>query len=81
MVRWSKPGLLVSMVALALAACGGGGGNESGDFNRLMIPAQPAQAIERALIGPFGLTFDRAGYLYIGSTDGSITRVSPSGDR
>lgn len=81
MVRWSKHGLLVSLMAFALAACGGGGGGDGGDFNRLSIPSPPARAIEHDLPGPYGLTFDRAGYLYIGGVDGSITRVSPSGER
>lgn len=81
MVRWSKHDLLVSMVALVLSACGGGGGGDGGDFNRLMVPSKPARSIAPDLVGPFGLTFDRAGNLYIGSIDGSITRISPSGER
>lgn len=83
MVRWSKRGLFVSLMVFALAGCGGGGdgSSDSLDTGGLRVPSSPARAIAEDLAGPFGLTFDRAGNLYIGSIEGTITRISPSGDR
>lgn len=80
MVRWSKLGQVpaFSLVACALVACGGGGDGDGGS-DGLDVPAPPARAIVRDLDGPYGLTFDRAGNLYVGNVNGQIVRVTPSG--
>jgi gluconolactonase len=68
----------LAVLALGIAACGGGGGSDDG-FNRLPNQAPPAQTELAGLIGPEGLTFDSEGNLYAGSTTGRITRISPAG--
>ena len=79
MVRWrSGCGFAVALALLGLQACGGGDG---GEFGRLEIPAPPAQVTASGFDGPFGLTFDSAGYLYVGSVSGHITRIAPDGRR
>jgi len=79
MVRWSKgeSGVLVSMLALGVVACGGG----DDYIEPPSVPAPEAREVVGNLTGPMGLTFDRAGNLYIGSTTGRITRISRTGVR
>ncbi len=83
MVRWSKRGtwVVVSLVAFSLSACGGGDDSSGGESDSLHVPAPPARAIVDDLVGPYGLTFDQAGNLYVGSVTGEITRITPGGDR
>lgn len=78
MVWWrSGVGIAFALAGLALQACGGDGG----EFGRLTVPAPAARVTAENLEGPFGLTFDRAGNLYVGSTTGEITRISRDGDQ
>lgn len=73
-------GLRVLALAMVVGfmACGGGGGGTPGA--RLPDPAPPADTEVVGLVGPEGLTFDSNGVLYVGSTTGRITRITPDGD-
>src|SRR5262249_46851112 len=55
------------------------GGNHPLGFNPLPDPAPPAETVVGGLVGPEGLCFDSHGNLYVGSTTGRVTRVSPEG--
>lgn len=68
---------LALAMALGLMACGGGGGGDSD--NRLPNPGPAADTEVVGLTGPEGLTFDSNGILYVGSTTGRITRITPDG--
>jgi sugar lactone lactonase YvrE len=69
---------IVLAMALGFVACGGGGGDSPG--SNLPNPAPPADTEVVGLVGPEGLTFDSNGVLYVGSTTGRITRITPDGD-
>jgi len=66
--------LAIAMV-LGFTACGGGDSPGA----RLPDPAPPADTEVVGLSGPEGLTFDSNGVLYVGSTTGRITRITPEG--
>lgn len=69
--------LALAMV-LGLGACGGGGSDHDPE-ERLPNPVPPAGTELANLTGPEGLTFDSNGTLYVGSTTGRITRITPDG--
>ena len=69
---------LALAMALGFMACGGGGGGDQ-PGNRLPNPGPPAETEVTGLVGPEGLTFDSNGVLYVGSTTGRITRITPDG--
>ena len=69
---------LALAMALGFMACGGGGGGDQ-PGNRLPNPGPPAETEVTGLVGPEGLTFDSNGVLYVGSSTGRITRITPDG--
>ncbi len=68
---------LAAWMVLAAAACGGGKHHDPD--KRLPDPAPPAEVDVFNLTGPEGLCFDSNGNLYVGSTTGRITRITPDG--
>ncbi len=79
-MRIDRSGAAIGRAGVLLAtlvfhsACGGGG-----DRPRLPETAAPAELAVANLEGPEGLAFDAKGNLYIGSTTGAITRLTPEG--
>jgi hypothetical protein len=69
----------VTVAAFAVAC--GGGGSDGGTTQSLPSPPPAAELRVGGLEGPEGLSFDSLGNLYVGSTTGRITRVTPDGTR
>jgi hypothetical protein len=70
-----------TVALLALVACGGGGGSKSSEDRNLPDPPPAAVLEYNGFEGPEGLCFDSVGNLYVGSTTGRITRITPDGAR
>lgn len=70
---------LASGVVLLAIGCGGGGGGDTKP--ELPNPPPPAEFVASGFTGPEGLCFDSRGNLYVGSTTGTITRITPDGTR
>lgn len=68
-----------AVTAAFFAVACGGGGSDSGTTQSLPDPPPAAEFRVSQLEGPEGLCFDSHGNLYIGSTTGRITRVTPDG--
>jgi gluconolactonase len=73
--------VVAAVTAATFAVACGGGGSDGGTTQSLPNPPPAAEFRVSGLEGPEGLCFDSLGNLYVGSTTGRITRVTPDGSR